>query len=30
VSLVQCVMELGLQFRQVGCGQVFDFHADSP
>jgi hypothetical protein len=29
-SLIQCVLELGLQIRQVGGGQVFDFHADNP
>jgi uncharacterized membrane protein YjgN (DUF898 family) len=29
-SLIQCVLELGLQFRQVGGGQVFDAHADHP
>jgi hypothetical protein len=30
VSFVQCVLKLGLQFRQVGGGQVFDSHADNP
>jgi len=29
-SLIQCVLELGLKVRQVGCGQVFDSHDDSP
>jgi len=29
-SLVQSVLELGLQFRQVGGGQVFDSHAATP
>jgi hypothetical protein len=24
------VLKLGLQFRQVGGGQVFDSHADNP
>jgi hypothetical protein len=30
VSLIQCVLELGLQFRQVGNGEVFDSHDDNP
>ena len=29
-SLIQCVLKLSLQIRQVGSGQVFDSHADSP
>jgi hypothetical protein len=29
-SLVQCVLELGLQIRQVIGGHVFDSHADNP
>jgi hypothetical protein len=29
-SLIQCVLKLGLQIRQVGGGQVFDSHADNP
>jgi hypothetical protein len=29
-SLIQRVLQLGLKVRQVGCGQVFDSHADNP
>jgi hypothetical protein len=29
-SLIQCVLELGLKFRQVGGGKVFDFHLRHP
>jgi hypothetical protein len=29
-SLIQCVLELGLKIRQVGNGEVFDSHDDSP
>jgi hypothetical protein len=29
-SVVQCVLELGLQIRQVIGGHVFDSHADNP
>jgi hypothetical protein len=29
-SLVQCVLELGLQIRQVIGGHVFNSHADNP
>ena len=29
-SLIQRVMELRLQIRQVSGGQVFDSHADNP
>jgi hypothetical protein len=30
VSLIQCVLELGFKFRQVGNGEVFDSHDDNP
>jgi len=30
VSLVQCVLKLCLEVRQVGNGQVFDFHLRHP
>jgi uncharacterized membrane protein YjgN (DUF898 family) len=29
-SLIKCVLKLRFQIRQVGGGQVFDSHADSP
>jgi hypothetical protein len=29
-SLIECVLELRLQIRQVIGGQVFDSHADNP
>jgi hypothetical protein len=29
-SLIQCVLELGLQIRQVIGGHVFNSHADNP
>jgi hypothetical protein len=29
-SLIQCVLELRLKVRQVGGGQVFDFHLRHP